>query len=85
MVVAVASFSNNVPTSVTYGGTAMTQAIVEDAFIEVSLWYLALGSGAAVGPSDIVANSGVTLAAVSFQNVHQTAVVNNRLVRLDNQ
>ncbi len=77
LIVAVGSNSNNFPTSVTYGAMSMTQAVLEDAFMEVSMWYLTLGSGAAIGPSDIVANTGIYIGAVSFQNVDQTSVFAN--------
>lgn len=77
LIVSVGSFGDNVPTSVIYGGMPMIQAVSEDASIENSIWHLVLGSGAAVGPADIVANTGAFIAAVSFQNVDQVNVVGN--------
>jgi len=69
------------PTSVTHNGVSMTPAVQSGDSYEADIWYLALGSGAAmVGPFDIVANGApFAMSAVSFQNVNQTTVFANPL------
>ena len=68
------------PTSVTYNGMALTQAIASGVAAEADIWYLALGSGAAIGPANVVANgSPFRTSAHSLNGVDQAAVFANAM------
>lgn len=68
------------PTSVTYNGMALTQAIASGVAAEADIWYLALGSGAAIGPDNVVANgSPFRTSAHSLNGVDQAAVFANAM------